>query len=69
MWHRLGVLDGVDMINRSQSIAEGATVRPSSTVALTLSYNNLVAIADRSITVNGQAVTYSVPGPKSRTRN
>lgn len=55
-----GVLDGVDMINRSQSIAEGATVRPSSTVALTLSYNNLVAIADRSITVNGQAVTASV---------
>ena len=55
-----GVLDGVDMVNRTQSIAEGATVRPTSTLSLTLSYNNLVAIANQSITVNGQAVNASV---------
>lgn len=58
-----GVLDGLGVVNRSQSIAEGETVRPKSISAITLSYNNLVAINQGlSATLNGKPVEATASG-------
>ena len=56
-----GVLDGLEMINRTQSVVDNSTIRSNSTNQIVLQYNNLVGIdASKSITVNGQSVAARV---------
>lgn len=55
-----GVLDGIDMVNRTQSIAEGATVRAGATHSITLAYNNVVELGTTPITLNGKTTTATV---------
>lgn len=56
-----GILDGLGMINRTQSVENNATIRYNSTNQIVLQYNNLVGIdASKSITVNGQTVAARV---------
>ncbi len=56
-----GALDNLDMIVRSQSIADGATVRPYKAEVLSINYNNVVGInPDIAITLNGEPVNVSV---------
>lgn len=42
------MLDGMDMIVRTQTIPEGASVRAAFTPTMTIAYNNLVGIAEES---------------------
>lgn len=52
------MLDGLGMVNRSVSIADGVTVRAGQLDKITLDYNNLVGIdAEKAVTLNGQPVT------------
>lgn len=55
------MLDGLDMIVRTQTISEGESVRAAFTPTMTIGYNNLVGI-DQSVpvTLNGQTVSLSV---------
>lgn len=39
------MLDGLDMIVRTQTISEGESVRAAFTPTMTIAYNNLVGIA------------------------
>ncbi len=55
-----GVYDDLGMAVRSQSIAEGAAVRPSAVNSLVLAYNNVASIGSAPITLNGQVLTASV---------
>ncbi len=50
-----GMLDGIGMVTRTVSLAEGSSVRAEALPAVTVSYNNLVGInPDYPITLNGQ---------------
>lgn len=56
-----GALDNLEMVVRSQSIADGATVRPNKIDVITVNYNNVIALnPDAAITLNGQSVKASV---------
>jgi len=58
-----GVLDGIDMVNRSQSIEDGSSMRLSGEQDIVLGYNNLVAIVgDKKVTLNGEAVEATADG-------
>lgn len=54
------MLDGLGMVNRTQSIEEGASVRPKAVTSLVLTYNNVAAIGTTPITLNGQVLTATV---------
>ncbi len=55
------MLDGMDMIVRTQTIAEGESVRAAFTPTMTIAYNNLIGIAEGvNVTLNGQLVTLAV---------
>lgn len=55
------ILDGIGMVNRSVSLADGATVRAATIDRITLDYNNIVGInPDIAITLNGQPVKAEV---------
>lgn len=55
------VLDGLDMIVRTQTISEGESVRAAFTPTMTIAYNNLVGIAEGvPVTLNGQLVSLKV---------
>ena len=63
-----GVLDGIGMVNRSVSLADGSTVRAAMIDKITLDYNNLVGInPDVAVTLNGQTVQPTV-NPENRTQ-
>ncbi len=54
----MGMLDGIGMVNRSVSLADGSTVRAAMLDQITLDYNNLVGInPDIKVTLNGEAVS------------
>lgn len=58
-----GVLDGLNMVNRSQSIEEGASIRLNGEHDIVLGYNNLVAIVDgKKATLNGEEVESTADG-------
>ena len=58
-----GVLDGLGVVYRSQTIAEGAHVPANTTKGITLSYNNLIEIAPgAAITINGTPATCHTEG-------
>lgn len=60
------ILDGIGMVNRSVSLADGATVRAATIDRITLDYNNIVGInPDIAITLNGQPVKAEV-NPEDR---
>ncbi len=50
------VLDGMDMILRSQSIADSVSVRPNAVSSVVLAYNNLVAFGTAPISINGEVI-------------
>lgn len=55
------MLDGMDMIVRTQTISEGESVRAAFTSTMTIAYNNLVGIAEGvPVTLNGQLVKLAV---------
>lgn len=55
------MLDGMDMIVRTQTIAEGESVRAAFTPNMTIAYNNLVGIAEGvHVTLNGEPVSLAV---------
>lgn len=54
------MLDGIGMINRTQSIEEGASVRPSAVNSITLTYNNVIALGSAPVTLNGQVITPTI---------
>lgn len=63
-----GVLDGIGMVNRSVSLADGSTVRAAMIDKITLDYNNLVGLnPDVAVTLNGQTVQPTV-NPENRTQ-
>lgn len=58
-----GKLDGIDMVNRAISIADGETLRAKKVSEVVLSYNNLVAVNDGvSATLNGNPVVAKADG-------
>lgn len=58
-----GKLDGLEMVNRTVSIADGATVRATSLNEIILTYNNIAAVnPSLSATLNGEAVTATANG-------
>lgn len=60
------MLDGLGMVNRSVSIADGVTVRANTLDRITLDYNNLVGInPDKPVTLNGQTLA-PVVNPENR---
>jgi len=55
----------VDIVLRSQSIAEGAEVDAQTTTVLTLDYSNTVKVTGMGITLNGAAVSAKVNDTKA----